>query len=244
MVRRQRRGNILLKQQYCCLTLLQGLPPRSSAECISRSLITLPGLAGCHLRLALSPGWVAQLWVAALIASVLADGVWYFAGRWYGYRVLSGLCRLSLNPGSCVSQAESFFMRWGVWSLVFAKFVPGFAIVGPPIAGALGLPLFRFLSAAAVGAFLWAGGAMLLGYAIRVEVRWLMGAIDQHAGTVVAVVTGTVGAWLSCKLLRRLRFQRTKDVQFIAADDLMTAMGSAQPPLLIDLRGPARSLLE
>ena len=194
--------------------------------------------------LALSPGWVAQLVAAALVASVLADGVWYAAGRWSGFRVLSGLCRLSLNPGSCVSQAETLFMRWGVWSLVFAKFVPGFAIVGPPIAGALGLPLLRFLSAAALGAFLWAGGAMLLGYAMRVEVLWLMGAIDQHAGTAVAVVTGMVGAWLSWKLLRRRRFQRTKDVQFIAAGDLMTEMESIQPPLLIDLRGPARSLLE
>ena len=194
--------------------------------------------------LALSTGWVAQLVAAALVASVLADGAWYLAGRGYGYRVLSGLCRLSLNPGSCVSRAESLFMRWDVWSLVLGKFVPGFAIVGPPIAGAMGLPFFRFLTAAALGAFLWAGGAMLLGYTMRVEVQWLMGAIDHHSGTAVAVVTGTTGAWLSWKLLRRLRFQRTKDVQFIAADDLMTEMDSAQPPLLIDLRGPARLALE
>ena len=59
------------------------------------------------------------------------------AGRAFGYRVLSGLCKLSLNPGSCVSGAEELFMRWGARSLVVAKFIPGFSTVGPPIAGYL-----------------------------------------------------------------------------------------------------------
>ena len=67
------------------------------------------------------------------LASVIADLLWYAAGRAFGYRVLSGLCRLSLNPASCVSATEERFMRWGVWSLVVAKFVPGFSTVAPPI---------------------------------------------------------------------------------------------------------------
>jgi membrane protein DedA with SNARE-associated domain/rhodanese-related sulfurtransferase len=194
--------------------------------------------------LAVSTGWVAQLLAAALAASVLADVLWYLAGRSYGYRVLSGLCRLSLNPGSCVSRAESLFMRWGVWSLVFAKFVPGFATVGPPIAGAMGLPLSRFLTAATLGALLWAGAAMLVGYEMRVEVRWLMGAMDRHAGTAVAILAGTVGVWLAWKWLQRLHIQRAADVRFSTAADLLTEMDSAQPPLLLDLRGPARAALE
>ena len=194
--------------------------------------------------LAFSTGWVAQLVAAALVASVLADVVWYLAGRSYGYRVLSGLCRLSLNPGSCVSRAESLFMRWGVWSLIFAKFVPGFATVGPPIAGAMGVPLFRFLIAAALGAFFWAGGAMLVGYEMRVEVRWLMETMDHHAGTAVAILAGMLGGWLAWKWLQRLHFLRTADVRFSTASDLMNEMDSAQPPLLLDLRGPARAALE
>src|SRR5574337_2226853 len=74
---------------------------------------------------------------AAVVASVLADLGWYGAGRAFGYRVLSGLCRLSINPASCVSQTEGRFARWGLASLVVAKFVPGFSTVAPPIAGAL-----------------------------------------------------------------------------------------------------------
>ena len=85
--------------------------------------------------LAATPGQFGKLLAAAMVASMIADWVWYRAGQLFGYRVLSGLCRLSINPGSCVSQTEARFLRWGLKSLVVAKFLPGFAIVAPPIAG-------------------------------------------------------------------------------------------------------------
>ncbi|NMG77625.1 DedA family protein, partial [Aromatoleum diolicum] len=102
--------------------------------------------------LAASSGQAGTMLVAAVAASVIADWIWYLAGRAFGYRVLSGLCRLSLNPDSCVSQTEARFVRWGVWSLVVAKFIPGFSTVAPPIAGSLRMPLTGFLLAAGAGA--------------------------------------------------------------------------------------------
>lgn len=80
-----------------------------------------------------SPGQLGKILAFAILASVLADLVWYLAGKLFGYRVLSGLCRLSINPGSCVSETENRFIRWGVWSLIFAKFIPGFSTVAPPL---------------------------------------------------------------------------------------------------------------
>ncbi|MEQ1517160.1 MAG: sulfurtransferase, partial [Usitatibacteraceae bacterium] len=55
--------------------------------------------------LAMSFGHGGQLLAAAVVASMLADWLWYFAGRAFGYRVLTGLCKLSINPGSCDSSA-------------------------------------------------------------------------------------------------------------------------------------------
>src|SRR5947209_463217 len=93
------------------------------------------------------------LWLllAAVLASLIADWIWYRAGRMFGYRVLTLLCKMSINPSSCVNQTESRFTRWGIWSLVFGKFIPGFSTVAPPVAGALGMPLAPFLIASAVG---------------------------------------------------------------------------------------------
>ncbi|WP_246264483.1 DedA family protein [Aromatoleum toluvorans] len=93
--------------------------------------------------LAAGSGQAGAMLVAAVCASVVADWLWYLAGRLFGYRVLSGLCRLSINPASCVTQTEARFVRWGLWSLVVAKFVPGFSTVAPPIAGSLRLSLIH-----------------------------------------------------------------------------------------------------
>ena len=66
----------------------------------------------------------------AVLASVVADLLWYWAGRRYGYRVLRFLCRVSLSPDTCVRQTEGIFERYGFFSVVVSKFIPGFSITG------------------------------------------------------------------------------------------------------------------
>jgi membrane protein DedA with SNARE-associated domain len=67
-----------------------------------------------------------QILLVAVAASVIADSLWYALGRFRGNRILKTLCRISLSPDSCVRQTESVFERWGMPSLLFAKFIPGF----------------------------------------------------------------------------------------------------------------------
>ena len=93
------------------------------------------------LAVSSGPG-VPAVVAVAVIGSLLGDLIWYVAGRIYGFRVLQLLCRISISPDSCVRDTETRFMRWGAPSLVLAKFVPGFATVAPPVAGALKLPPF------------------------------------------------------------------------------------------------------
>lgn len=189
--------------------------------------------------LAGSSGQAGQILGAAVLASVLADGVWYQAGRAFGYRVLSGLCKLSINPGSCVSDTERHFVRWGAWSLVVAKFVPGFSTVAPPIAGSLRMPLARFLAAASLGAALWAGAALLAGWWLQAQVFAALQVMSRHGGMAVAVVVMALGAWLLWKLAQKYRFAQLAAIPHITALELRLAMASATPPLLLDFRGDA-----
>ena len=189
--------------------------------------------------LAASSGQAGQMLAAAVLASVLADGVWYQAGRAFGYRVLSGLCKLSINPGSCVSDTERHFIRWGAWSLVVAKFVPGFSTVAPPIAGSLHMPLSRFIAAAGLGAALWAGAAILIGWLLRAEVQTALQAMSRHGGTAIAVVAMALGAWLLWKLWQKYRFEQLAAIAHITPLELMQALASEKPPLLLDFRGAA-----
>ncbi len=186
--------------------------------------------------LAATPGALAPMLLVAVVASVAADLLWYAAGRHFGYRVLSGLCRISINPSSCVHQTEARFTRWGVWSLLVAKFVPGFSIVAPPIAGTLRMPLRRFIAASAAGAALWAGAALAAGWLLRAAVPDLIGALDRHSGSAVLGVLLTAALWLAWKLWQRQRFRRLRTIGHITVGELLEQLGGERPPLLLDLR--------
>ncbi len=187
--------------------------------------------------LALSSGQLGKLLAAAIVASVIADCLWYLAGRAFGYRVLAGLCRLSINPGSCVSQTEARFVRWGVGSLVVAKFIPGFSTVAPPIAGALRMALGGFTLAAGTGAALWAGLALGAGWVLRAEVQTAIALLNQHAGSALIAAGIALAVWLGWKLWQKYRFRQLSAVPHITPGELLAALASETPPLLLDLRG-------
>ena len=191
-------------------------------------------LAGSLLA---GPGQFASVLAAAIAASVFADWAWYLAGRAFGYRVLSGLCKLSINPGSCVSQTEARFVRWGRGSLVVAKFIPGFSTVAPPIAGSMRMGLPGFLLAAATGAALWAGLALGTGWLLHNEVRRAIEVLDRNAGSALTLVALTIALWLGWKLWQKYRFRQLSAVPHITPAELMAAMEAEQPPLVLDLRG-------
>src|SRR2546429_6645442 len=82
--------------------------------------------------------------VLAGIASLASDVIWYWIGRLGGGRVLSFLCRISLEPHSCVRRPEESFSRQGARSLLFAKFVAGYSNPAPPPAGSVRVGLAPF----------------------------------------------------------------------------------------------------
>ena len=101
--------------------------------------------------------------LAAVIANLLGDGAWFYAGRRFGYRFMRLLCRISLSPDSCVRRGESLISDWGGMSLVAAKFVPGVSVVAPPMAGALGMSVRRFIGFDVGAALVWIGCGIVVG---------------------------------------------------------------------------------
>jgi membrane protein DedA with SNARE-associated domain/rhodanese-related sulfurtransferase len=194
------------------------------------TLLLAGSLAGGALPL-------AEALAVAVAASLLADWLWYLAGRAFGYRVLSGLCRLSISPSTCVSQTEARFVRWGLPSLVVAKFVPGFSTVAPPIAGALRMSLSGFLLASGIGAMLWAGLALGAGWLLRGAVPDAIAALDRHRGQAGGMAALALAVWLGWKYWQRYRFRRLAAVPHILPAELVAALAADEPPLLLDLRG-------
>lgn len=81
----------------------------------------------------------------ALIAVILADVFWYYLGRSRGGRILKLLCRITLEPDSCVRRTENVFVRHGARALLIAKFVPGLNTAAPTLSGVFRMPLARFM---------------------------------------------------------------------------------------------------
>src|SRR5688572_16531659 len=91
---------------------------------------------------------------AAIAGSLLADLIWFYVGARAGKRAVNILCRISLEPDSCVRRTHDVLTRYGMPGLIAAKFIPGLSTLLPPLAGSSGVPLSRFLLFDAISSLL------------------------------------------------------------------------------------------
>jgi membrane protein DedA with SNARE-associated domain/rhodanese-related sulfurtransferase len=179
----------------------------------------------------------AGAFTIAVFATVVADVMWFWAGRRFGYPVLRFLCRVSLSPDRCVQQTEGIFQRWGFYSLVVSKFVPGFSTVAPPVAGALRMSVPRFLLATTASAALWVGAAMGTGALFRREVDTVLVWMGEHAGAAATTLLGLFVLYVAWKGVQRWRLARFVEGKLISVDELAAAMRGDAPPLVVDVGG-------
>jgi membrane protein DedA with SNARE-associated domain/rhodanese-related sulfurtransferase len=102
--------------------------------------------------------------LVAVLGCLLADLVWFEAGRLRGKRVLRLLCALTADPSFCIRRGREIFAKKGLRLLLIAKFVPGLDGICPPLAGMLGASRGAFLVHDAGGASLWAGAYIGCGF--------------------------------------------------------------------------------
>jgi len=175
----------------------------------------------------------------AVSASLVADLVWFFAGRRYGRRVLRLMCRLSLSPDSCVRQTERIYERWGAPSLMVAKFVPGFAAVATGMAGAMRTSLPRFLFFDAIGAMSWSGLAASLGWFFRNAVDDVIVALDQAGRWGLVALAAALAAYVLLKAIQRRRLIQMLRMARVSVAELADMLRRGERPLIVDVRSPS-----
>lgn len=98
-------------------------------------------------------------------ALLLGDALLFLLGRYTGWWLLGILCKLSLNPDSCILRSAESFRRHGRTLLVLAKFVPGINTLAPPLAGSMNMRFVQFfaldLAGASLYVFVWCGAGFL-----------------------------------------------------------------------------------
>jgi membrane protein DedA with SNARE-associated domain/rhodanese-related sulfurtransferase len=181
---------------------------------------------------------VYQLVGVGVVGALIADTGWYTAGRRFGMRILSTLCRVSLSQDTCVRQTESIFQRFGPSSMLFAKFVPGFASVATALAGAIRLNYFKFVAFDAVGAGLWVGVGVGLGYVFRDAIGEVMAKLSSLGKYGVMLVIAGFALWILVKWFRRYLFTRQLRMDRVTVQELLDLMNEQKVKALVDVRSP------
>jgi len=185
-----------------------------------------------------SPYTLPGLVATAVAASVVADVGWYMVGRRFGGRVLKTLCRISLSPDTCVRQTETIFTRWGAPSLAVAKFIPGFASVATAMAGIVRLAPWRFVLFDAIGAALWSGVAIAIGYVFRDAVNDVLAVLTAMGRIGLVVIVAAFVIYLLWKWVQRQRFIRQLRMDRMTVAELRDLVTSGTPTTVIDVRSP------
>jgi membrane protein DedA with SNARE-associated domain/rhodanese-related sulfurtransferase len=194
--------------------------------------------------LATSTFGLSSLYVAAVLACIVPDCVWFLVGRRYGMRVLKTLCRISLEPDSCVNQTQSRFERWGVNSLMIAKFVPGLAIIAPPLAGAMRIAWPRFLGLSAIGGAIWVGSGLAAGMLFKTQIQSVLVHLDRIGSVTGTVVAAALLGYVFYKWWERRRFYKELRMARISVGDLNALMEAGEQPIVVDVRSPTARNLE
>jgi len=173
----------------------------------------------------------------SLVACFAGDLIWYELGRHRGRHALNLLCRISLEPDSCVRRTENFFGRHGLRSLILAKFIPGLSTITPALAGLFGVSGRQFLLYNGSGALLWSLSFILPGYLFSNQLEAMAEQAARFGTSAVLLLGGSFAGYLAYKFLHRQWLLRELRMARISPDELQQLMDNGQTVLVVDLRG-------
>ncbi len=193
-------------------------------------LLATGALAGMHQM---------NLWLAialACVAAVSSDSMWYELGRLKGVRVLQLLCRISLEPDSCVRRTQVSFGKNGARVLLVAKFIPGLNAMAAPLAGIIRMEWRRFLIFEVLGALLWVSSFTITGYVFSGELERIAASAAYMGERLLLILVAGFGAYIGWKFFNRQRFLSKLKIARITPEELKEKLDAGEDILIVDLR--------
>lgn len=171
-----------------------------------------------------------------LTGALVADGLWYYLGRRKGIQILQLICKISLEPDSCVRRTEGVFSKQGAKSLLIAKFLPGLSTVAPPMAGIFHMRARRFLLFDGLGTLLWAGSFLGLGFLFSGQIEVIGEYLERLGGWLLVLLAGGLASYILWKFLARQRFLHELRIARITPEELKKKIDSGEQLTIVDLR--------
>jgi membrane protein DedA with SNARE-associated domain len=206
------------------------------AEGIGLPIPALPVLLGMGALAGLGNFSIWTSLALAVAASLTSDLIWFRLGRVRGHSILNLLCRMSLEPDSCVSNTKSLFGRQGARALLFAKFVPGLGATAAPLAGLTRMNPWKFMAADAAGALIWSASYLGTGYVFRNQLELAAEQAGRLGSFLLLVIGAALATYVGWKYYQRRRFIRNLRVARITPEELLGMITAGDPIAVVDLR--------
>ncbi|MDQ6664102.1 MAG: VTT domain-containing protein [Acidobacteriota bacterium] len=172
----------------------------------------------------------------AIGACVIADNFWFQLGRHRGASVLRFLCRIALEPDSCVRKTENVFVRYGSRSLLLAKFVPGLNAAAAPLAGISGMSVPRFLIFDVLGSLVWSFSYVGLGFIFSNQLETVAAYAVRTGSWLLLFIAASLGLWIAWKYTQRRKFLRKLAIARITPRELKIKLDAGEDVMIVDLR--------
>ena len=172
-------------------------------------------------------------------ACLFADAIWFYLGRYRGHQVLALLCRISLEPDSCVRRTQNVFTKYGLRGVLVAKFVPGMNTVAPPLAGMSKISVGQFLFVDGVGSLLYGGCLFGIGYLFNRQIDQIVSAFGRIGGSALSLLIGLGVLFIAYKYWQRHRLLHELQMARITVAELREMLNSGNAPVIFDLRSSA-----
>lgn len=148
---------------------------------------------------------VVSVGVAAFIAAIIGDNIGFAIGHFGGRALALRWGKYVFLTEERLDKAERFFDRRGAIVITFARFVEGLRQANGIIAGISGMHWLRFLIFNAIGAALWVGTWVSIGYFAGNHITTIYHYITLYSYYVLIALAILVVGYIAWRLRRRHR---------------------------------------
>lgn len=172
----------------------------------------------------------------ATVAAMVADVIWYQLGKRGGAKAISYVCKLSIEPDSCVTTTRNAFGRFGPVTILIAKYLPGVQTLAPASAGFVGAPFAGFLVLDLLGTLLYVVPFVAGGYFFQPQLVSALDSLGNISGGLSIVLFSLLGAYIAFKATQWAVFYRGHKLRRLTAEELDTRITRGDNITVIDLR--------
>jgi membrane protein DedA with SNARE-associated domain len=176
--------------------------------------------------------------LAAVVALLIGDSAQFWLGRYSGWALLGLLCRLSMNPETCILRsAESFYKR-GQTTLVIAKFIPGINTMAAPLAGSMKMRFGRFLQLDFLGALLYSFTYLTVGYLSRDFLAATLNGFHAAGKVMEIILVATLVVYAIYRTIQFGKYKKYRVMPRVQVQELAAHLASddAKRVLIVDVR--------